>query len=150
MGEKHTKALNCLGGFELFQKRARNKISALMTDFVSEYGVFDLKPLSEGIGVPLKILELLYTDPEKVPMSADLVERLACPLNISMTHFLDRPKLSEEDREYFRKCMEDDGFSVGLHPGESNPFDMEALYIFLLAGDAINSCVEGKENAFLN
>ena len=148
--EKQRLALECFGGFDAFQKRARKTISYLLQEEVAKYGQSALKELSEAIGIPFKILEFLCDFPEMVPISADLVERLACPLNISRTHFLEEPKFSKEDREYFRKCMEEDGFSVGLHAGEKNPFDMESLYVFLLAGDAINACVEGEENVFLN
>jgi hypothetical protein len=144
------KALECLGGFTSFEKRARDKISNLLQEEVAKYGKNALKELSDGIDVPFKTLELLCDFPELVPISADLVESLACPLNISMTHFFSKPNLNKEDREYFRKCIEDDGFSVGLHPEEKNPFDMETLYVFLLGCDAVNFSLIGEENVFLN
>lgn len=148
--EKQKLALECFGGFDEFQKRARQTISNLLQEEVVKYGKAVLKELSEGIGIPSKTLELLCDFPELVPISADLVERLACPLNISMADFLSKPTITEESRETFRKCMAEDGFSIGLHPNEKNPFDIEGLYAYLTVSDAINIIVSEEENVFLN
>ena len=134
-------------------ERARIKLFALMTDFLDENGPYQeevLKSLSECIGVPVKILSFLTIDPEKVSISADLIERLSCPLNVSMSQLLSKPVLTEENRKAFRKYMKKDGFSIGLHMGEEDQFDLEALYAYLTALDAINVLVSEEENVFLN
>lgn len=150
MLKKYKIALDCFGGYDEFEKLARPKISTLLKELVVANGNKTLGELSEAIGIPLNTLELLCNDPEKVPISADLVERLACPLNISTAKFLKRPNFSEENRKYFKDWANEDGFSIGLHMGEKNPFDFEVLFAYLLALDAINATVMGKENAFLN
>ena len=148
--ERHRIALECFGGFDEFQKLARVKLSSLLKDEVVQNGVETLDTLSQVTDIPLRILELLCDDPERVPISADLVECLACPLNVSMAQFLAKPNISEENRRYLRTQMDVEGFSIGLHPGEKNPFDVDNLFAYLTALDAINAIVAGKENAFLN